>query len=68
MARYTQQPRFTTCRFDAKCAETGKPIKKGEQMAYYPDGKRCFHPSSKQAAELRGQEFNRANGMANSNW
>lgn len=64
MSRYTQAPRFTECKFDTLCHETGRAIKKGEQMAYYPNGKRCYHAKSKQAEELRGQQFARSYSMA----
>lgn len=45
-----------TLKYDGKCAETGRELKKGEQALYYPSaekGKNLFHPDSNQAAEWR---------------
>ena len=46
-------PRMIKARFKCKCAETGKPINKGDQCIYYPIGKKVYHMESKQAAEYR---------------
>jgi Fe-S cluster biosynthesis and repair protein YggX len=45
-----------TLKYDATCAETGQPLKKGEQAVYYPTspkGKNLFHPVSKTADGYR---------------
>ena len=52
MPRYSKDPRFTNARFDSKCAETGRTIKKGERIAYYPNGNKVYCEESKQAQEL----------------
>lgn len=51
---YAQDPCFITAKYDGVCAETGKPIKKGERCAYYPKGNKIYHVDSNQAGELRG--------------
>lgn len=51
--RLTQQPRMTVSKFDSKCAETGKTIKKGQPCLYYPDDKKVYHPDSEQAYQWR---------------
>lgn len=51
--RFTQQPRMTVSKFDSKCAETGKTIKKGQPCLYYPDDKKVYHPDSEQAYQWR---------------
>ena len=48
-----QDPREITARFNSKCAETHKPIRKGEPCIYYPIGKKVFSMDSKQAYEFR---------------
>jgi len=48
---YKNDPREITAKFDGKCKETGKPIKKGETCIYYPSSREIFHPESKQATE-----------------
>lgn len=53
MKTYRNDPRMITAKFDSKCAETGKPIKKGDQCVYYPSDKKVYHPDSKQAYEFR---------------
>ena len=49
-----KDPRQIIARFDSKCAETGKAIKKGEPCIYYPIGKKVFCLDSKQADEISG--------------
>ena len=61
-------PYFTVARFDSTCAETGKPIRKGERIAYYPATRKAYSESSKQAGELRELEFNQSFCMADANW
>ncbi len=51
--RKTREPRILTSRFESKCAETGKVIKKGETCVYYPSSKDVFHTSSKQYQEYK---------------
>jgi hypothetical protein len=52
-----KDPRQIIARFDSKCAETGKPIKKGDSCIYYPVGKKVFHLDSKQADSFRAWQF-----------
>ena len=68
MGYRNNNPYFTVARFDSVCAETGRKITKGERIAYYPRDKKAFCDESKQAGELRGQEFSSAYGMADANW
>lgn len=53
-------PYFTTAKFPSICAETGREIKRGEEIAYYPQNKKAFCSESKQASELRQSQFNQA--------
>lgn len=66
--RRSLTPYLTTARFDSICPETGKAIKKGEQIAYFPQLKRAYHQSSKAAEELRAIRFANSWGMADANW
>jgi hypothetical protein len=61
-------PYFTSARFDGLCAETGQAIRKGDRVAYYPSTGKVFADSSKQADELRGQQFATAHGMADAGY
>lgn len=38
-----------TARFSSKCAETGKTIRKGEEMYYDYSEKKCYHLTSMKA-------------------
>lgn len=49
----SRDPREITARFDSKCAETGKVIKKGETCIYYPEGRKVYHVDSDQAYQYR---------------
>ena len=59
---------FTRARFPSLCAETGRKIEKGDEIAYYPRDRKVYHAESKQAAELRGLQFNAAFNMPDANW
>jgi hypothetical protein len=50
---FNNDPRVIRARFNTLCAETGKPIKKGQECVYYPSSKQCFSLNSKQAQEFR---------------
>lgn len=52
----TRDPYMLTLKYPAKCAETGKEMKAGDQALYYPSGekgKNMYHPESEQAADFR---------------
>jgi hypothetical protein len=57
-----RDPREITAKFDSQCAQTGKPIKKGDQCIYYPVGKAVYHMDSKQAEEYRSWQIDLAMG------
>lgn len=61
-------PYFMTARFDSKCAETGKDIKKGDRIAYFPATRTAYAEGSKAAEQVRGMEFSAAYGMADANY
>lgn len=61
-------PYFTTARFDSKCPETGKEIKKGDRIAYFPATRAAYAEDSKAAEQVRGMEFSTAYGMADANY
>lgn len=61
-------PYFTTARFASKCPETGKDIKKGDEIAYYPRDKRAFHTESKAAQNVRALQATQAQGLADADW
>lgn len=64
--RYTnanRDPREITAKFDSKCAETGKIIKKGESCIYYPTSKDAFHPDSNQAESFYAWKADLAMGF-----
>ena len=46
-------PRVLRSRFDTRCAESGKRIKKGDECIYYPIDRKVYHLDSKQATDFR---------------
>ena len=50
-------PRILIERFDSKCAETGKVIKKGDECVYYPLGKKVYSLDSKAAQDFQSWAF-----------
>jgi len=61
-------PYFTKAKFASVCPETGKQIKKGDEIAYYPAERKAFHDSSKAADELRAMQFSHTFCMEDSNY
>lgn len=62
----TRDPYMLTLKYPAKCAETGREMKAGEQALYYPGqekGRNLYHPDSKQAAEWRSWQADMAMGQ-----
>lgn len=70
MSRYAKDntPRLMKARFDSTCPETGKQIKKGETIAYYPRTKTAYHESSQSAEQVRAMNFAEANNMGDANY
>lgn len=66
--RIDSSPRFIRARFASTCPETGKPIRVGDEIAYYPATQKAYHADSKAAADLRSQLFAAANCMADAEW
>lgn len=51
----TRDPYVITVKYAAKCAQTGRPLAKGDRAVYYPSaerGKNLFHMESDQAMEF----------------
>lgn len=56
-------PYFTTARFNSTCPETGRPIRKGDRIAYFPATRKAYAEHSKAAEQVRGLDFARAYAM-----
>jgi hypothetical protein len=63
-----KSPYFTRARFDSVCPETGKQIKKGDEIAYFPGTRKAYHTDSKSAADLRSMQASQAFGLADADW
>ncbi len=61
-------PREITARFDSVCPETGKRIKKGDTIIYYPADRKAYHAESKTASDFRSQAFADAMCLGDANW
>ena len=48
---YKNDPRIISAKFNCVCAESKKPISKGEQCIYYPRHRQVFHMDSAQATD-----------------
>lgn len=66
--RRNLDPYRTVARYDGKCAETGKPYRKGDPIIYYPRSRSAYVESSKQAEEFRALQASAALGLADANW
>jgi hypothetical protein len=61
-------PYMTTARFASTCPETSKPIKRGDEIAYYPSVRKAYHRHSTTAAQVRELQFAKTWEMADQNW
>ncbi|MFA7209663.1 MAG: hypothetical protein WC120_05315 [Parcubacteria group bacterium] len=61
-------PYFCKARFAGTCPETGKPIRKGDEIAYFPRDRKAYHADSKAADQVREMMFNKCYGMDDANW
>lgn len=43
MPQYKNDPRVTMSKFNSTCSKCGKPIKKGEEIVYWPANKEAQH-------------------------
>lgn len=68
MRYINKDPYFTIARFNSVCPETGKPIKKGDEIAYYPLTKKAFHKDSKAYEQVKLLEFNDSFNMMDANY
>jgi hypothetical protein len=68
MRRRNATPCFLIARFEGRCAETGKPIHKGDLIAYFPASRQSYHKCSKAADQVRALQFATAHGMADANY
>lgn len=50
-------PREIEARFESTCAESGRPIKRGERCIYYPSSRKVYGLESRQADEFRAWQF-----------
>lgn len=41
-----------SAKFNSKCAETGKALRKGDVIYYDPSTKKAYHPSAKAVTEI----------------
>jgi len=63
-----RDPFFLIAKFSSVCPETGKTIRAGERIAYFPATRRAYHTDSNAANELHGQLFAKSWNMADANW
>jgi len=63
-----RKPGFIIAKFNSTCKQTGKPLLKGERIAYDPNTREAFHVDSKRAEEIRLNDFNATFNMPDANW
>lgn len=57
-----------TARFASVCPETGKPIKRGDTIAYYPRERKAYHADSRAADDVRALQATAGLGLADADW
>ena len=67
--KYAGDPRQITAKFSSECHTCGKKIKKGEQIIYWPNGKKAGHLACDEADYLHSiasfedeDQYNRSYG------
>lgn len=61
-------PYFLKARFASTCPETGKPIRKGDEIAYYPRERKAYHADSKAAENVRALQVSKAFCLGDQDW
>jgi hypothetical protein len=61
-------PYFTAARFPGTCPETGKAIRKGDRIAYFPASRQAYAEDSKAAEQVRGLDFARSFAMPDADY
>jgi len=68
MSRYTQDPRTMRAKFDSMCPETGKAIRKGDEIVYFPRERKAYHIDSESARAWLSQANADAMCLGDANW
>ena len=68
MSRFKDDPRVITARFNSTCPETGKAIKRGDDIVYYPRERKAYHMDSKAADNLRSLEVSAGLCLGDADW
>jgi len=63
-----RRPYFTTARFASKCPQTGRAIRKGDRIAYFPDSRTAYAEQSPAGDDVRGLDFAEAYAMPDANY
>ena len=61
-------PIWMTAKFNSICPETNQPIRKGDEMLYYPKSKKAYHIDSPTAANWQQQQQADSYGLLDANW
>lgn len=67
MRRCDQPPRLMKALFPSVCPETGRAIKRGDQIAYYPARRKAYHAESESAALARDMNCEKPRASAGRN-
>ena len=57
MKRYSNDPREMQARFPSVCAESGKPIRKGDAILYWPSSREAYLVGHAPQAEQEFRQF-----------
>lgn len=71
MRRYRSRPTrpyFTTACFPSTCPQTGKQIRRGDHIAYFPATRTAYAEGSDAGDQIRGLDFADAYAMADANY
>lgn len=60
--------REINAKYDGVCAETGRPIHKGDRCLYDPRHREVYNVLSETYRQFREQRFAQSWGMADANW
>ena len=68
MARYAQDQQIMRAKFDSTCPETGKPIRRGDEIVYLPRERKAYHADSKTFADWLSQANADAMCLGDAGW
>lgn len=68
MRRRNPEPQEIVAKYESRCPQTGKLIRKGDTCVWFPAGKAVYHVDSEAAERFRSMKFAESWNMGDAAW